>query len=179
VFVKLNLPNQHVYKHRWIMWLIRVVFLWVKFLHFCVFWFDLCSLAVLVRILWFLVAVHFISESAKFELIIIGNFSQVGWAHTTKACRLGSIPGRAIPNTWKMVLAACPVSCSALMGRCKDTVYAWCCHWFATWTAFTVKAAAVPTMQASGNECRRPLVTLRKEYRNQVPDANETELMSI
>jgi len=31
------------------------------------FWFDLCGLVVLVRILWFLAAVSFISELVKFE----------------------------------------------------------------------------------------------------------------
>jgi len=39
------------------------------------FLFDLCGLVVLVRILWFSVAVHFISELTKFELITL-NFER-------------------------------------------------------------------------------------------------------
>ena len=81
----------------------------------------------------------------------------------TEGGRLGSITGRVIPKTWKTVLVACPASCSALMGGCKRTVYARCCHWLATSVAFTAKATAWSTGYASGNGRRRPLVTLRKE----------------
>jgi len=45
-----------------------------------------------------------------------------GTARATKADRLGSFPSRVTPKTWKTVLAACPVSCSALMGGCKETI---------------------------------------------------------
>ena len=41
------------------------------------FWFDLCGLVVLVRILWFLVALHFISELTKFFTIIMSIYAQL------------------------------------------------------------------------------------------------------
>jgi len=71
---------------------------------------------------------------------------------------LGSIPGRVIPKTLKAVLAACPASCSALIGGCKGgAVHARCCHWLTTTAAFTAKPAAWPTAQASGDGRHRPL----------------------
>jgi len=72
----------------------------------------------------------------------------VGWERTTKAVRLGSIPGRVIPKTWKMVLAACPASCSALMDGCKETVDCW--HRLAASAVFIAKVAAWPTAQEMG-----------------------------
>jgi len=41
------------------------------------------------------------------------------------------IPGRVTPTTWTK-LAACPASCSVLMGECKGTVHTRCYHWLAT-----------------------------------------------
>jgi len=91
----------------------------------------------------------------------------------TEGGRLGSIPGRAIPKTWKMALVACPASCSALMGGWKRTVYARCCHWLATSAAFTAKAVAWSTGHASGSGRRRPPITLGKQQKRKF---DETEL---
>ena len=49
---------------------------------------------------------------------------------------------------WKMVLAACPTLCSALMDGCKGMVHARCCHWLIISAAFTAKAAVWPTVQS-------------------------------
>jgi len=86
----------------------------------------------------------------------------------TKAGRLSSVPGRVMPKTCKTAYAGCLASFSALMGGCKRTVHTRCCHWLATSAAFTAKAVTWSTAQASRNGRRRPLVTLRKEYRNRV-----------
>ena len=40
----------------------------------------------------------------------------------------GLVPGRVIPKIWKTAHASCPASCSALMGGCKGTDDARCCH---------------------------------------------------
>ena len=42
-----------------------------------------------------------------------------GWARTTKAGRLGLIPGRVITKTWRTALVARPISCLALRSECK------------------------------------------------------------
>ena len=72
----------------------------------------------------------------------------VGWA-----------PSRVVPKTW--------ASCSALMGGCKGAVHALCCHCLATSAAFTAKATAWPTAQASADGPCRPLVMLRNEYKTE------------
>jgi len=97
--------------------------------------------------------------------IMLCNMAQVTRALATNTGRLGSIPRRVVPKTWKTVLAPCSTSCSALMGGCNGTLHARCCHQLVTSAAFTAKIAAWPTAQASGNGRRRPLVTRRKEYR--------------
>jgi len=92
----------------------------------------------------------------------------VDWACTTKADKLGSIPSLVTSKTRKMVLVACPTSGLVLMGRCKETVYVQCCHWFAISAAFTAKA--------SGDGCCKLLVTLQKGYKTKY---EETEISCV
>ena len=51
----------------------------------------------------------------------------VSWASAADAGRLGSIPDRDIPKTWKTILAACPASFSASISGCKRAVHVRCC----------------------------------------------------
>jgi len=74
-----------------------------------------------------------------------------------------------ISFAWKLALAACPTSCSALMVGCKGTVHARCCHWLASSAAFTAKVAAWPTVHESSDGhradlswCERSTTTERK-----------------
>ena len=71
---------------------------------------------------------------------------------------------------WKNVtcdLSKCLASCWALMGVCKRTAHARCCHRFAANAAFTRKAATWPVARASGGGRRGSLVTIRK-YKKRV-----------
>jgi len=77
----------------------------------------------------------------------------VAWIRATKSGWWGSIPSRVIPETWRTVL---PASCSILMGWCKYTVNARCCHWLATSAPFIAKATAWPKAQVSGGGRRIP-----------------------
>ena len=92
----------------------------------------------------------------------------------TKVGRLGSIPGRVIPKTWKTAHASCPASCSVLMGGCKGTDDARCWHCLVTSATFTAKAAAWPTTQESGDGRCRPLATLQEGVQKQ--STSKTEL---
>ena len=89
-----------------------------------------------------------------------------GLVYTTKAGRLGSNPDWVIPKIWKMILAACLSSCSALMAGCKRTFHMQFCHWLNTSAAFTVKTAMLPRVQARGNGWHQPLMIMT--LRNQV-----------
>ena len=93
--------------------------------------------------------------------------------------RVGSIPGRATPKTWKL----CDINAKH-EARLENTTLG-----VDGWVqgnssrevlpvtpinaAFYSKAAAWPKAQVSGDGRRRPLVTLQKEYRS---EHNETEL---
>jgi len=79
------------------------------------------------------------------------------WLRKRHQSWFGSIPGQAIPKTWKHWLADCPASCSGLIGGCKERIDAQCCHWLATSAAFAAKAAAGHTAHTRGDE--RPQTT--------------------
>ena len=81
----------------------------------------------------------------------------VGRARGTKPGRLDSIPGQIMLKTWKTLLAACPTSCSALMGGCKEENHTRCCHFLATSAAFTAKVA-VAHGQGLRGVCKRYIV---------------------
>ena len=81
----------------------------------------------------------------------------IDW-RATKAGRLGSIPVRVTPKTWKMVLP------SLALG--VNVAHEQFCHWLAISPAFTAKVAAWKTVQASGDGRRKHLAT----------SINETEL---
>ena len=83
-------------------------------------------------------------------------FNTVCRESPAKAGRLSSVSVGVTSYT------ACPASCLVLMGGGKGTVWAQCWHLLATGAAFTVKAAAWPTAQASRDGRCRPFVTLRK-----------------
>ena len=92
------------------------------------------------------------------------------WLSTRRqTSSLSSIPTRVILKTWRMVLAACPASCSALNVKRKEMVHArCCCHWLVTKEAFFTKVDAWPTAQVNGDGRRRPLLTLWKQYKQRV-----------
>jgi len=96
----------------------------------------------------------------------------VGSARATKAGRLGSVPVRVTPKTWKTV----PASCSALMDGCKEAIHA---HWLAIRAPLTAKVVVWPTAQASGYGRRRPLVTLQSSTQTNINITGWTELTWI
>lgn len=101
----------------------------------------ICTFSFILSLIW-LVCTH------KFLIfgIVFADYPTIknnGWLSTHhQTGRLGLISCWVILMTWKMVFAACPALCLALMSGCTETVSALCCHWLNTSAKFTVKAAA-------------------------------------
>jgi len=71
-----------------------------------------------------------------------------------------------------------PVSCSAFMGGCKETVAAWWCHWLATSATFTAKEAAW-SIHGASKRWWVPQTNRNTPKGVQKPTINETELNKL
>lgn len=96
-------------------------------------------------------------------------FGAVGCVRDTKTGRLGSFPGRVIPKIWerKTVLAACSVSRSSLMGRCKGVHTRWY-YLLATMQCSMRKRLRVTQCNETKMGALWQHMTHRKQYKNPV-----------